>query len=160
MENDVIRHTVAYGIGAFAYALPKEAFAPLLNQAAGFVKSITRRDGAFEPDNMEATENAMGAIAKIAYKHIDGGAVTEADLAGVFSFFPFTSDECEAQNTHKIFLEQISDANSAVHSANIKPAAQEALGKIRTHVQSESADADIKILSPASKQVLASMPDF
>ena len=26
MENDIVRHTVAYGIGAFAHALPKEAF--------------------------------------------------------------------------------------------------------------------------------------
>lgn len=30
MENDIVRHTVAYGIGAFAHALPKEAFQPFL----------------------------------------------------------------------------------------------------------------------------------
>ena len=54
------------------------------------------RDEAFSEENMEATENAMGALAKIAYKHMDGSNVTEADLSGVFSFMPFKSDECEA----------------------------------------------------------------
>lgn len=88
------------------------------------------RDEAFSPDNMEATENAMGALAKIAYKHIDGTNVTEADLCGVFGFFPFVSDELESQNTHKIFLEQIGDSASVVHSVAIKPAAQAALAKI------------------------------
>ena len=55
------------------------------------------RDEAFSPENLEATENAMGALAKIAYKHMDGTNVTAADLAGVYGFFPFKSDECECQ---------------------------------------------------------------
>lgn len=130
MENDIVRHTVAYGIGAFAHALPKEAFQPYLAQSITYIKGITMRDEAFSPDNMEATENAMGALARIAYKHIDGTNVTEADLCGVFGFFPFTSDELEAQTTHKIFMEQIGDSASVVHSAAIKPAAQAALAKI------------------------------
>ena len=64
------------------------------------------RDEAFSPENMEATENAMGALAKIAYKHI-GADVSEADLCGVLGFLPFTSDESEAVTTHKYFLEQV-----------------------------------------------------
>ena len=96
LENDIVKHTVAYGIGAFAHALPKEAFQPFVAQSVALLKGITRRDEAFSPENMDATENAMGALAKIAYKHIDGSTVTEADLSGVFSFFPFKSDECEA----------------------------------------------------------------
>ena len=53
------------------------------------IKGITMRDEAFAEENMEITENAMGALAKLGYKHLDGTNVTEADLAGVFSFFPF-----------------------------------------------------------------------
>merc|ERR1711974_589956 len=90
-ENDFIKHTVAYGLGAFAHALPKEAFAPYVARAVGIIKSVTQRDEAFSEDNMEATENAMGALAKIAYKHV-GAEVSEADLAGVLGFFPFKSD--------------------------------------------------------------------
>ena len=69
-ESDMVKHTVAYGLGAFAYALPREAFQPFLNRAVGIIKGITMRDEAFSPENMEATENAMGALAKIAYKHV------------------------------------------------------------------------------------------
>ena len=153
-ESDVMKHTVAYGVGAFAYMLPREAFQPYLASSVGMIKAITMRDEAFAADNMEATENAMGALAKIAYKHIDGAIVTEADLSGVLSFMPFKSDECEAQQTHRIFLEQINDSASAVHSAGVKPAAQEALAKIRAHVAEETADAEVKVLSFASKAAI------
>ena len=150
-----MKNTVAYGLGAFAHILPKETFQPFLVKSVELIKSITMRDGAFSPDEMEATENAMGALAKIAYKHIGDAGVTEADLCGVFSFFPLKEDECEAQVSHRIFLEQILDSNSVVHTAAVKPAAQEALIKIRERVQSETADEDVKVLSFPSKAVLA-----
>lgn len=159
-ENDIVLHTVSYGLGAFGYVLPKEVFAPMLPRTVTLVKGITRRDDAFSADCMEATENAMGALAKLAYKHMDGINVEEADLCGVFSFFPFKQDECEAQTTHRIFFDQIRDSNSVVHSAAVKPVAQEALRKIRAHVQAEAADADIKILSFESKAVLAQLNGF
>ena len=102
----------------------------------------------------------MGALAKIAYKHMDGTNVTEADLCGVFSFLPFKEDECECQTTHRIFLEQIQDTSSIVHSANIKAAAQEALTRLRVHVGSESSDANVKIVSFESKAVLSQIVNF
>lgn len=154
-ESNLLKHTVSYGLGAVGYALPREAFQPYLARSVGMIKSVTMRDEAFSAENMEATENAMGALAKIAYKHMDGTNVSDADLSGVLGFLPFKSDECEAQTTHRIFLEQISDSTSVVHSAGVKPAAQEALAKIRAHVAAETADADIKVLSFQSKQVLA-----
>lgn len=156
-ESDMVKHTVAYGLGAFGFVLPRENFQPFLARACGMIKGITMRDAAFAEENMELTENAMGALAKLAYKHMDGTNVTEADLAGVFSFFPFKQDECECQTTHRIFLEQIGDSASVIHSAAVKPAAQEALAKIRSRVAEESPNADVKILSFASKQTLASV---
>lgn len=95
-ESDLIKHTVSYGLGAFGFVLPKEAFQPFLARSVGMIKGITMRDEAFSAENMEATENAMGALVKIAYKHMDGTNVTEADLSGVMGFMPFKSDECEA----------------------------------------------------------------
>lgn len=159
-ESEMVKHTVAYGLGAFAHALPREAFQPFLSRSVGIIKAITMRDEAFSADNMEATENAMGALAKIAYKHIGSPEVTEADLAGVFSFFPFKSDEAEAQTTHRIFLEQVKDTSSPLYLASVKPAAQEALRKIREHVEAEGPDAEVKILSHRSKNELLSISDF
>ena len=40
-DDDFIKHTVAYGLGAFAYALPKEAFAPYVTRSVGIIKSVT-----------------------------------------------------------------------------------------------------------------------
>ena len=154
VESDLVKNTVAYGMGAFADALPAEAFKPFLSQAVTLVKSITMREEAFSPENMEVTENAMGALAKIAYKHMGDGGVTEADLSGVLGFFPLKEDECEALVSHRIFLEQIQNAGSVVHTPGVKPAAQEALARIRTHLENESSEDDVKILSHASKAVL------
>ena len=159
-DSDLVKHTVAYGLGAFAHVLPKEAFEPLRARAVGIIKGITMRDEAFSEENMEATENAMGALAKIAYKHSGTAEVGEGDLAGVLGFFPFKSDECESQTTHRIFLEQIKDGSSIVHTAAVKPAAQEALNKLRAHVESESPDAEVKVLSHAGRTLLASITDF
>jgi len=159
-ESDMVKHTVAYGLGAFAHVLPREAFQPFLARAVGIIKAVTMRDEAFSEENMEATENAMGALAKIAYKHSGSSDVTESDLVGVLSFFPFKSDECESQTTHRIFLEQVKDGASVVHSAGVKAAAQEALGKIRAHVEAEGPDAEVKVLSAASRAILASIADF
>ena len=49
----------------------------------------------------------MGALLKLAYKHIDGTNLTRADIAYVLSHIPFTSDECECKVTHRIFLEEV-----------------------------------------------------
>jgi hypothetical protein len=47
----------------------------------------------------------MGAIAKMAYKHIDGKNLTTADLAGVLSRMPFTAQETENMTSHRILIE-------------------------------------------------------
>jgi len=40
-ESDLVKHTVAYGLGAFAHALPREAYQPFVARSAGIVKAIT-----------------------------------------------------------------------------------------------------------------------
>ena len=105
--------------------------------------------------NMPSTENAMGALAKLAYKHLDGTHVTQADLLGVISMLPFKQDECEAQTTHRLFLDQLRDSNSILNSQSVKPAALEALNRIREHVQETEGDSsEIKIVRYDYKQIL------
>lgn len=107
--------------------------------------------------NMISTENAMGSLAKLAYKHLDGVHVKEEDLMGVLSMLPFKQDECEAQTTHRIFLDELRDANSLLNAPQIKPSAMEALKRIREHVQeTENDSSEIKIIRHDYKTVLMS----
>jgi hypothetical protein len=44
-------------------------------------------------------------MARLSYSQMDGTNLTEADLIGVLSKMPFTSDE--AEESHSRFIEQI-----------------------------------------------------
>ena len=106
-ESDDVKNTIAYGFGEFGYFLPKDKFGPFMERACGLIKAITRREGAFSDENIVATENAMGALAKLAYKQMDGVNVTEEDLVGVLGQMPFKSDECESQKSHSILVTEL-----------------------------------------------------
>ena len=106
-ESDDVKNTIAYGFGEFGYFLPKDKFGPFMERACGLIKAITRREGAFSDENIVATENAMGALAKLAYKQMDGVNVTEEDLVGVLGQMPFKSDECESQKSHSILVAEL-----------------------------------------------------
>lgn len=66
---------------------------------------VLDRDDGFTEDNLMCTESVMGAMAKMAYKHIDGKNLTTADLAGVLSRMPFTAQETENMTSHRILIE-------------------------------------------------------
>merc|ERR1712176_1244275 len=121
-EDDDMRHTIAYGLGEFGYFIPAEKFAPFLPRAIELIKPIAYAEDGFEEDNIERTENAMGALMKLTYKHIDGTNLTRADMLYVLSKMPFTSDDCECKVTHRIFLDEIRANNAHLMSDEVKPA--------------------------------------
>lgn len=53
----------------------------------------------------------MGALMKLAYKHLDGTNLTKADMVHVLSHMPFTEDEPECKVSHRIFLEETHRGN-------------------------------------------------
>jgi len=46
------------------------------------------------------TESTLGALIKIAYNHLDGKTITNADVVGVLSRMPFTAYEIENKSSH------------------------------------------------------------
>lgn len=70
------------------------------------------------------TENALAALARLSYSQMDGTVLTESDFEGVLSKMPFTSDQEEAQMSHKILLEQVAKPDSIVNSDKFKPLVQ------------------------------------
>jgi hypothetical protein len=52
------------------------------------------------------TESTLGALAKIAYMHLDGKVVTNDDLCNVLSKMPFTAFSTEALTSHRLLIEQ------------------------------------------------------
>jgi len=116
----------------FAYNLGKSQWS-ILPAAVGVCKMILDRDDGFTEENIMCTESVMGAMAKMAYKHMDGKNLTTADLAGVLSRMPFTAQETENMTSHRILIEQCLDPKSIVHNNAVKPAAQAAIKRIREY---------------------------
>jgi hypothetical protein len=157
-QSEDVKNTVAYGFGEFAYFLPKDKYASFLPKACGFIKKITRVDGAFTDEHIIATENAMGALAKIAYKHIDGTNVTEEDLIGVLGQMPLKADENENMKSHSILIAELHDATSVVNtSAAVNQAAKEAIIRMKQHLAEQGDDPENKILNAESKIAIQQM---
>jgi hypothetical protein len=77
------------------------------------------------------TENSLGALAKLCYAHMDGAILTPVDLVSVLNRIPFSSDENESMTTHRLLLDQIETQGSVVHNEVVKPAARDALNRIK-----------------------------
>ena len=118
-DDEFVRHTVAYGLGEFGYFIPRAEFAQFLPKAIELIKSVAYAEDGFEEDNLEKTENSMGALLKLSYNHIDGTHLTKADMVHVLNHMPFTEDEPECKVTHRIFLEEVRKPNEHLASAEV-----------------------------------------
>lgn len=90
----------------------------------------------------------MGALARMCYRHMDQKNLTDADLIGILSRFPFTAYEDENKTAHRNLYEEWTNSNSVLHRSNIEPSALAALGKIRNY------SGDAVILSLETKLAL------
>lgn len=126
-------------------------FAPYLAKSAALFKAHVSKEDAFEDENIISTENTLGGLAKLGYAHLEGTHVTTADLVGVFSRFPFTSEQNEAQLSHAMLIEQYQNPASIVRTdAGVKAAAEAALAKIKAYFLEQGETSEVEILSSAS----------
>ena len=95
------------------------------------IKPVVYEEDAFEEDNLEKTENYLGALMKLSYKHLDGTNITKADMGYVLDHMPLTSDECESKVSHRILIEELRNQNANLMSAEIQPKAVGALKRIQ-----------------------------
>ena len=61
----------------FGYFIPQAQFAPFLGKAVELIRPKAYDADGFKEENLEETENAMGALMKLTYKHIDGSNLTK-----------------------------------------------------------------------------------
>lgn len=148
--EDHIMQTICYGFGVIGYNLPNGSF-QCAAEAAKKCKKFLQVDDAFSEDRIIATESTMGAIARMAYMHLDGKALTNDDLISVLGKMPFTAYDDENKSAHRILIEQFMVGTSHVHNSSVKPHTVEALKRIRDYQGSA------KVLSLASKQQLAQL---
>ena len=133
-EDEFVQHTVAYGVGAFGYHIPKDDFSHILPRALELIKPVAYAEDAFDEDNLEKTENYLGALMKLSYKHIDESTLTKEDMSYVLAHMPFTSDECESKVSHRILINEIRNQNPHLVSTDMQPKAINALKAIKKHV--------------------------
>ena len=156
-KNENVQHTVAYGLGEFGYLIPPASFTQILPQAIQLIKPVAYAENGFDEENLDTTENYMGALIKIAYKHLDGNTVTKADMVHVLTHMPFTSDEPECKMTHKLFLEEVRSQNQHLMSPEVYPAVQQAIKAIKEHLDNEGDNPEVQILTIESKGLLEQM---
>lgn len=104
-KPDFVQQTLCYGFGVFAINVPNGQF-PLLAQVVARCKLFVSGADAFSEDRIVCTESTLGALAKIAYMHLDGKVVTNDDLCNVLSKMPFTAFSTEALTSHRLLIEQ------------------------------------------------------
>jgi len=148
--EDHIMQTICYGFGVFAYNLPNGEF-KILAKAVEKCKSFLQAEDAFSEDRIIATESTMGALARIAYMHLDNKVIGNGELNMILSKMPFTAYEDENKNSHRILIEQFMTQTSHVHNSSVLPNAVATLKRIRDYTGDE------KILFAANKQQLAEL---
>lgn len=126
---DYIIQTICYGFGVFAYNLPNGEF-KVMEQAVEMCKEFIAGDDAFSEERLVSTESTIGALAKIAYMHLDNKIVTNSDLCMIFSKMPFTGWDDENKNAHRCLIQQFAEPTSHVHNSSVKSAAIAALERI------------------------------
>jgi len=139
-KPDSVQQTICYGFGVFAMNLSNGDF-EVMPQAVARCKLFVSGEDAFDEERIVATESTLGALAKIAYNHMDGKYISNDDLKSVLSKMPFTSFENEAITTHRILIEQFMLSTSPVQNDRVLPAAVAALKRIRDY------NGDVRILS-------------
>jgi len=120
-NSEFVQQTIAYGFGVFALNLPKSQFG-VFPQAVAVCKHILSGEDAFDEDRIVCTESTLGAIAKIAYNHLDGKSISNGDFVGVLSRMPFTAFENENVSSHNLLIDQYLTPSSIVHNKQLLPA--------------------------------------
>ena len=124
--------------GVCAEAANQAQIAMYLDQCVGSIQKIMTAPNAFEEDNVTATENAIGALGRIAVSH-------RADLYNDFvRYLPIKHDEEEARAVHKLFLKNLAAAAPDVSS--------KAVNELKALVAS-----DVNVLDEEGKQLLMAM---
>ncbi len=86
---------------------------------------------------------------------MDGAILTPVDLVSVLNRIPFSSDENESMTTHRLLLDQIETQGSVVHNEVVKPAARDALNRIKQQIDEEGVQVENRILDALNIQRLS-----
>jgi predicted metal-binding protein len=149
-EDDIIKY-INYAFGLFGFFVPQDQFAKLLPGVVKCLKTTWQQEGAFEEENLEATQFAIGAMLKVVMKQ----QVDAKDAQFCLSKLPLTEvHEEDAQKTHKIFLEEIIAGNANL-MAN-KDAVVNAVQQIKSHYEAnKDSEGESQILKEEDEQLLA-----
>lgn len=115
-----IVHSAAYGLGIICQRLSKEAFKQMRNDILQTISNIVTAPDAFSTETKAgAAESAIGTLGKIAlYQYDKNDKLSEEILIKFLQFLPLKNDFAEAQQTHKLLLEEIIKKNEALVSAS------------------------------------------
>ena len=117
-SNDIL-HSAVYGLGVISKKMDKGAFKQIRGEILQTISEIVTAKDAFSEDKASITENAIGALGKIAlYQSEKNDKISEEILLKFLQFLPLKNDFEEAQAVHKMLLEETLRKNESLAFAS------------------------------------------
>ena len=108
---DILQSTV-YGFGVIAKRMDQISYSAYKNEALGILSSIITASDAFSEEKAICTDNAIGALGKIAIYQGQANDNTSTQVLNKFlELLPLKNDSDEAQAIHRLLLEEIIGKN-------------------------------------------------
>lgn len=155
-NTDILQSSV-YGFGVIAKRMNQSSFSEFKNEALGILSNIITAKDAFSEDNAVCTDNAIGALGKIAIYQGQANDNTSTQVLNKFlELLPLKNDSEEAQAVHRLFLEEIAGKNQYFSSCSQETQSLmiQAIQKIRNH---DANHPDDEILEERGRQLIESI---
>mmetsp|Transcript_13988 Transcript_13988/g.11952 ORF Transcript_13988/g.11952 Transcript_13988/m.11952 type:complete len:465 (+) Transcript_13988:1816-3210(+) len=119
-EDPFVLQSAAFGIGVIARRMDTNTFSQAKEEILKVLSAIVLDKNAYsDEDRACATDNAVGAIGKIALFHgLPNDKLSEDILSKFLSLMPLKNDCTEAQAIHKMLLEEIANKNKFLSECN------------------------------------------
>lgn len=149
-----ILQSAVFGLGTACRRMNSQSFMQIRDDILQIISNIVTAKDAFSESKAEATENAIGALGKIAFFQFQkNDKISEEVMLKFLQLLPLKNDFEEAQMVHKMLLEEILKKNEALFSTNqdIQNAAIKAVLDINKAI---AADSELEILNEEGKALM------
>ena len=156
LNLDIVQSAV-FGIGVIAKRMDQHSFSQYKNECLQIIASIITAPDAYSEEKAVCTDNAVGALGKIAlYQSQTNDKVSEEVLLKFLQLLPLKNDSEEAQAVHKMLLTEIINKNAFLASCSQE--VQGVLINAITNIKTQDINnPELEILDDQGKQLINSI---
>jgi len=114
-----IMHSAVYGLGVIAKRMDKSNFKSIQGDILQVISDIITANDAYSEDKASLTENAISSLGKVAlYQSEKSDKFSEDLMLKFLQLLPLKNDFEEAQNVHRMLLQEVLNRNEALLSSS------------------------------------------